>query len=300
MKEDVLQLPPELAEEVLCQYADVLRVGCVTLNGERIAWDTSASNDAQLRGFCTSFVTGLRKLPELEGVDRADICQAAHWFCKSVSINYALAELLAMLQQRIGERLGALCSVRTCGPDGKVLVDYSVQITAERRMVVRVTWRGKGNIICCKPKTAKKTVSGTLSYVETEFPIPLDQDFKPSYSISMALKAQGSKPSQLMSKVVQTFGRGKPGQLEEVSPTAPLRSSSSLGSAGTPSTASAVSTLSSRMQATGSDESDAEDCGLEEDLLFTMLPQSFSVRTVRTKDSRLGGATPLPRGLIRL
>mmetsp|Transcript_82494 Transcript_82494/g.231370 ORF Transcript_82494/g.231370 Transcript_82494/m.231370 type:complete len:295 (+) Transcript_82494:113-997(+) len=268
-----VHLPPELAEEVLCQYADVLRVGCVTVNDERISWDNGTSNDAQLQGFCDSFVGALRRLPQLEGVPDSDLIQAAHWFCKSVSINYALAELLALLQMRIGEQMGAVCSVRTCGPDGRVLVEYSLRVTPERRMVVRVSWRGTGNIICCNPRTAKKNISGTLTYVETEFPIPLEGAFRPTYSIRMRLKK--SRSSQLMSKVVSTFYGRKRAQLEEVSPHAPLRSPSSVSTSASVSGASSQSTST----AGNSDESDMED-GAEEDILFPM-PLVFEPRTVK-------------------
>mmetsp|Transcript_123815 Transcript_123815/g.358121 ORF Transcript_123815/g.358121 Transcript_123815/m.358121 type:complete len:309 (-) Transcript_123815:89-1015(-) len=289
-----VHLPPQLADEVLCQYADVLRVGCVTVNNQHISWDNSASNDAQLQGFCDSFVGALRRLPQLRGVPDDDLIQAAHWFCKSVSINYALAELLALLQQRLGERLGAMCSVRTCGPDGRVLVEYSLRVTEERRMLVRVSWKGTGNIICCNPKTAKRTVSGTLSYVETEFPIALEGAFRPTYGIRMRLKK--SKRSQLMSKVVSTLTGRKNAQLEEVSPNAPLRSTSGTFSnsccrlQGVVAASASLSAASSQGTSTAanSDESDAEE-GVDEDVLFPM-PLVFEPRTVKMHTSQGGNS----------
>jgi len=310
MKADVL-LPQALADEVLWQYADVLRVGRLTLNGRELTWNNSTSNDAQLSGFCETFIGALKEVPALAGVEGSDLCQATHWFCKAVSINYALSELLCLLQKRLGERLGAVCSVATSGPSGNVLVEYAVTVTERRSMLVRVNWRGQGNIICCNPKTAKKTVKGTLSYVETEFPIPLDPSFRPTYRIQM--KLQSSRPTEFINKVsrsISGLGVRRTDAVQEVSPLAPLRSVSCLDLGAAASVGSA-STASSGHSGGGTPDLDDSDLDLEdgvEDILF-LHPLSFEARTVRTQSGALlppqkpGGAPaerPLRAGLIRL
>lgn len=210
-------MPRVLAAEVLKSYADVLRVGRLTVNGTDLAWQTSTSNDDQLSDFAVVFTDALRGL-----VDESHLRQVTHWFCKSVSINYGLSEILALLQRRLGEPLGARCSVMTRSPSGAVMVDYSVDVVSARSMRVRVSWRGRDNIICCSPESAKKTVRGTLSSIETEFPIPPSQDFRPTYSVQMQLR--GSRASELVRAVARSWYGSLPDPVELVSPDTPLRS----------------------------------------------------------------------------
>lgn len=277
-------LPHDLAQEVLCQYADVLRVGSLTLNGVRVSWDTSSSNSGQLESFNSKFLTALRRVPGLSCASVVDFCQVSHWFCKAVSINYALSEVLMLLQERLGERFGAVCSVRTCASDGTQLVSYSV-IVGCTTMRVQVRWTGKGNIICCYPKTGQSKVKGTLSHVETEFPLAPEADFRPTYRIHMKLRR--SRTRRLLSKVTRPFiGPGRCPPVEEVSPEAPLRSSScstppgddksfdSPGLSGSASTTS--SNLSVEPTVAFSEDSDFE----EHDLLFPA-PLTLEPHSVR-------------------
>jgi len=206
-----------LAAEVLRWYADVLRVGRLTVNGTKLAWRTSTSNDDQLSDFSTVFTDALRGV-----IDDSHLRQVTHWFCKSVSINYGLSEILSLLQHRLGESAGARCSVMTRSATGAVLVDYSVDIVSAQTMRVRVTWNGKDNIISCSPETAKRTVRGTLSYIETEFPIPPGQDFRPTYSVQMQLR--GSRATELLRTVARSWCGSVPDSVELVSPETPLHS----------------------------------------------------------------------------
>jgi len=206
-----------LASEVLRCYADVLRVGRVTVNGTKLAWKTSTSNDDQLVNFSAVFTEALRGV-----VDDSLLRQVTHWFCKSVSINYGLSEILALLQRRLGEPAGARCSVLTRGPTGAVAVDYSVDVVPAQTMRVRVAWKEKDNIVCCSPESAKRVVCGTLSYIETEFPLPPGRDFRPTYCVQMQLK--GSRASEIVRTVVRTWCGTGPDPVELVSPETPLHS----------------------------------------------------------------------------
>jgi hypothetical protein len=189
-------LPHHLADEVLRQYADVLRVGHVVVNGMDVSWDTSASNSVQLQHFTTQFGKALRQIPELASLDDATFCNTAYWFCKVVSINYVLSEVLGLLKQKVG----AVCSINTCNQKGgQSLVSYRVDVRSKRAMRVSMAWHSKDNVVSCEPRTGKRRSQGTLSCVETVFPLPPDPDFVPTYTLHLRLK--GSRSSRLFSAV---------------------------------------------------------------------------------------------------
>jgi hypothetical protein len=188
-------LPQLLADEVLRQYADVLRVGRVVVNGVDVSWDTSASNGVQLQHFTAEFVKALRRFPELASLDDSTFCNTAYWFCKVVSINYALSEVLDLLAQKVG----AVCSINTCQRGGQSLVSYRVDVRSKHSMKVYMEWQGKDNIVSCDPRTGKRRSRGTLSRVETTFPLPPESTFVPTYTLHMRLRS--SRTSRLMSAV---------------------------------------------------------------------------------------------------
>jgi len=178
-------LPRPLAEEILRQYADVLRVGQLDVNGAEVKWDTrDASNRSQLHGFCSAFVNSLKRLREAEGLHETVLREAVYCLCKGVSINYALSEVLQLVSKRVGEP----CSIGTSGKDGRSLVSYNVELLPSHRLRVRMSWIGNGNIVSCNRTTAKKRVRGTLSLVETEFALPPEPDFVPVYKLQLKLK----------------------------------------------------------------------------------------------------------------
>jgi len=231
------ELPQPVADEILRHYADVLRVGRIRVNGAEVRWDTAASNEDQLKGFVVVFVAALRRLPELANLSEAVFSQAVHLFCKVVSINYALSEILQLVERKVG----SMCTIKTCGPKGASLVEYLVEVTSDRSMRVRVAWKGCGNIVSCDPKTAKKRVRGTLSHLETQFPLPPDAAFTPAYSVKMKLRR--SHTSRLISSVAGCTSPQKPGQnkVERMLLGVPLRSSTGVESSATSSTMSTMS-----------------------------------------------------------
>lgn len=296
MTDPAMILPAVLADEILRSYADVLRVGRLTLNGSPLHWNHSAANTTQLADFSSTFVGALGRLPELDGVKETDLHQIVHLFCKAVSINYALSELLMLLQNRLGARLGGVVSVRTSGPDGGALVDYDVRVSSQRRVQVKVLWRGTGNIICCNPRTAKRSVQGTMRSVETEFPIDLDHQFTPTYRIAMQLKR--SRSAQVLSALACATSARQP-STEEVSPTAPLRPNGSECSPG-----------SERSTACGTVAHSCSDCSELEaessEAVNLCIPLSLEARAVKTppvsagEPQAVGNAFCLPGGLLSL
>jgi hypothetical protein len=226
MAGDTAMLPQLLADEVLRQYADVLRVGHVVVNGKDVSWDTSASNSVQLHHFTVEFVKALRQCPELSNLDDSTFCNTAYWFCKVVSINYALSEVLDLLTQKIG----AVCSINTCtkGGQSQSLVSYRVDVRSKHAMRVSMAWQGKDNVVACDPKTGKRRSKGTLSRVETVFPLPPDFDFVPTYTLHMRLK--GSRTSRLISAVACTNNKDQVASCEErLCVRSPLHSAAAAG-----------------------------------------------------------------------
>lgn len=178
-------LPRPLVEDILRKYADVLRVGHVEVNGSTVKWDTNdASNPAQLHGFCTAILEAIRSLEEAKGLQDNVLHEAVYCVCKAVSINYVLSDVLQLVSRRVGEP----CSIETRRKDGSSLVSYNVELSELHRIRVRMSWTGNGNIFSCNRTNAKKRIRGTLSFVETEFPLPIGSDFVPTYHLQLNLK----------------------------------------------------------------------------------------------------------------
>jgi len=219
-------LPQPLAAEIVQQYGDVLRVGRVSVNGCEVCWKTSGSTSSQLDAFSAVFYEALRKLPETTYLDDPILHQAVYWFCKVVSINYAFCEVLDVLKEKVGKRV----SIKTSGQGGRPMVDYGVVVQPDKTMQVYVSWREKGNIIHCDPKTAKKKIKGTLTSLVTEFPLPPSPCFAPAYSVHMKMKR--SYKQKILSKVVSFAKKPKPRVSPQIFLESPLQSRSSLNMEG--------------------------------------------------------------------
>eukprot|EP00427_Karlodinium_veneficum_P036929 CAMPEP_0169299294 /NCGR_PEP_ID=MMETSP1016-20121227/66975_1 /TAXON_ID=342587 /ORGANISM="Karlodinium micrum, Strain CCMP2283" /LENGTH=298 /DNA_ID=CAMNT_0009391499 /DNA_START=24 /DNA_END=920 /DNA_ORIENTATION=+ len=196
-------ISPVLADEILRRYADVLRVGRLILNGSEVCWSTVGSTASQLQAFSAVFCKSLRPLKETRDLDDKVLCQAVYWFCKVVSINYALSDVLDVVKAKLGEG----CSIMTTDPSGRSLVEYNVEVSPELQMHVNLSWRQKGNIVFCDPKTAKKKVKGTLSSLATTFPLPPEHSFAPTYKL--LLKEKRSRKQKMVSKVSSLVMRRK-------------------------------------------------------------------------------------------
>ncbi|OLP84131.1 hypothetical protein AK812_SmicGene35038 [Symbiodinium microadriaticum] len=136
-------LPEPLVQETLRRYADLLRVGLVSVNDEVVRWSSDTSKELQLRSFCEAFVEKLRSLKELSRLDDAILRLSSYWVCKAFSINYALHEVLTLIQRRVG----MFCTIETREGHGSALVSYSVEATSSHRLAVRMRWRGKADVL---------------------------------------------------------------------------------------------------------------------------------------------------------
>jgi len=192
----VAAVPQPLAEEILKQYADVLRVGRVKVNGSEVCWATSGSTPSQLEAFSAAFCGALRKLPELQDLEDTVLCQAVYWFCKVVSINYVLCEVLQVVKKKVGKE----CSINTAGRGGHWL-DYCVQVQPNQTMQVHLSWKGKGNIVHYDPELGRKSVQGTISSLVTEFAMPPSPCFSPTYTLHM--KSKQSYKQRMISKLAR-------------------------------------------------------------------------------------------------
>lgn len=160
-------LPPAVAAEILRRYADVLRVGRIRMNGSIVRWQTDSSTENQLHHFCDSFFSRLTELLPDMAASNPDILRfAAYWYCKSVSINYALVEVLLLLKQKVG----VLCTIETRGEHGG-LVEYLVDVQPGN-LRASLIWNKGDNIVYRNPVTAETRVKGTLSCLMTEFDLP--------------------------------------------------------------------------------------------------------------------------------
>jgi len=278
-------VPQPLAEEIVQQYADVLRVGRVLVNGSEVCWSTSGSTPSQLEAFSVAFCRALRSLPESQGLEDAVLHQAVYWFCKIVSINYVLCEVLHVIKEKVGKE----CSIRTSGHGGRSIVDYCVEVQPDHLMRVHLTWKEKGNIIHCDPKTARKKVKGTLSSLETVFPIPPNECFTPTYSLNLNVKK--SYKEAIVSKVAWMAKNKKQRQRcregECIYPDSPLHSSSSsfLESASTACSTEQPCSLSSEISTDSVYSWDSSDFPRE-----ISSPLHFQTRSVRTSPSFRDGA----------
>lgn len=189
-------LPEQSALEVLRRYADVLRVGSIVVNGETVRWNTDSSTENQLRAFSQALFGKLRPMPELARLGNEVVAQAAYWVCKAVSINYALIEVLLLIQQKVG----VMCTIETREDSGQALITYSLQVTPTQVAHLTLSWRGKNNIVYRAPGSAEKQIKGTLRSLDTEFPLPPDPRFLPAYRLEMKFKR--SLAARFMSNVV--------------------------------------------------------------------------------------------------
>ncbi|CAK0808061.1 unnamed protein product [Prorocentrum cordatum] len=185
------RLPEPLAQEVLRRYADILRVGQLSVNGEDVRWETNASTELQLAAFCAAFCGELRRLKDLEQVPDGVLAMAPYWLCKAVSINYALIEVLMLVQEVVGK----MCTIETRAPGGTSIVAYFVNIvpSAEggslQSMHVEMQWAVSDNIVYRDPCTAESRVKGSLSSLATDIGLPPDRRATTSvYLLKMRLK----------------------------------------------------------------------------------------------------------------
>mmetsp|Transcript_31469 Transcript_31469/g.57850 ORF Transcript_31469/g.57850 Transcript_31469/m.57850 type:complete len:316 (+) Transcript_31469:44-991(+) len=207
-------LPADVQREILTTYADVLRVGRAVINGREVTWETTAAAEEKLQSCATAIVGAWQELPQLADCDETFFHKALFYFCKAVSINYGLAEVLELVRRKFG----TTSSIKTCG--GGALVTYGMDMLDDLTMRIYLRFDGKDNIIFISPNTGKAKVRGTLMHVETEFKLPICTHNAPTYRVQ--LRKKGSRTSQLFSTVARTVLRRKHRRTKVVSPAEPL------------------------------------------------------------------------------
>jgi len=175
-------LRPRIAEEVARQYNDILRVGHMHLNGERIQWSTESTTELQMRSFCESFCSVLARQPEAADLDAAVVCETAYWFCKAVSMRYV--PIIEVLQKVSATRID------TTSCEGFVSLEYVAELLPTHVMRASLQWHGSDNMVSIDPFTGKLTVQGTLASLDTEFPVPCGPGFLPAYQLQMKFNRQ--------------------------------------------------------------------------------------------------------------
>lgn len=180
-------MPKEYVEEILNNYADVIRTGSLTVNGATVSWVTEdCTSRQQLENFCDVLLMKLRSLPELARLNEEEMCQAVFLYCKSVSLNYVVMDVLLMLQQEFGE----LCTIETYSR-GACLLSYGLLVREGPRgpvLLPRLKWTKPNNVVgepAHEENHVSRCVKGTLSSIYTEFPLALEPGHVPDYSIRL-------------------------------------------------------------------------------------------------------------------
>lgn len=176
-------LPAPLLDELYAKYADLLRVGCITFNGQALTWETHGSTEQQLQCFSDVLHRKLRQNPELQDVQDATLQRSAYWVCKSCSFNYVLMEVVLLLQRRVG----FVSTIGTRDEAGN-FVDYGLDVLPGPRLRVSLTWRRGDNILAFSPESGEKQVKGSLSYLATSFVLPPPENLKPEYELRFQLR----------------------------------------------------------------------------------------------------------------
>lgn len=216
-----VDLPPALAKEIVRDYADILRVGRLQVNGEKITWQIGGSMEEQLQRFSFALFAAMRRAPESSMLREPMMQNSVYWLCRSFSINYILVEVLHTIRQRVG----VLCTIE--GSQDVEAAEFSLDILPGPTFRTGVTWSQPDNIVYRDPKTAERRVKGTLSKLDAEFPVPPDLGFAPMYSMHLEFKR--SMASQILSTMAcsdtctDQKDKSSPTHLL-VSPSMPLRS----------------------------------------------------------------------------
>lgn len=175
--------------------------------------------------FVAALCVRLRQLPELQHAEDALLHQAAYCFCKAVSVDYVLFEVLQLVRQRTG----AACMVETRGGETCGPMEYAADLwrgKAGQHMRVSLVWQGTGNIVSCEPGATEKTPVGTLSKLEACFELPPDRTSAPVYSVQMQLKRRKLLHERLRelspARLVRASAAGRVGLGETVTAHEPL------------------------------------------------------------------------------
>lgn len=213
-----------MAREIITQYGDILRVGSLRIAGELISWDVGANRlpEDRLADFIQALSAALERHPETKDLMlNAGQDGLIYWLCKSLSVNYALAEVLSLLKQKIGK----VCSIESWNAQGNTKpVVYNIRVDSGPVLHVGITWAGSDNIVSCDPLTGEKCVEGNISRVETLFALPPPHGFKPEYCVEMDLCRRSLAPdfSFLTSRRADNRA-GSQASCERIRMTTPLR-----------------------------------------------------------------------------
>lgn len=180
---ETIGLGTERFVEICKHYADIVRVGKLTLNETSLKWDVSGNKDVDVKSFCEAFQFRMRHLNSLDSsltMDDQTLAKTCYWVCKGLSINYVLVEVLTWLKSLLGMKPESFCRLGM-EPEN---VDYFVDVLEGGcRLRVGLMWRWTGNVIEYF-SNGQKLVRGTLQKLHTEFACPPLSDFKPQYRLS--------------------------------------------------------------------------------------------------------------------
>lgn len=176
----------EFSDDVLRQYADILRVGRAIVNDEVISWNTQGSAKDQLDALSAAVLPCLRREPELRLLDDVVKRRIVYWFCKAISINYIFMDVLRLIEKRVGVVCTIDCPQGVAKRD--VATEYSLKIIPGPFMRASIAWSSNNNVIHRNPSTGKRTSKGSVALLQTKVKLPPEADFVPSYLLRATLK----------------------------------------------------------------------------------------------------------------
>jgi len=192
-----------LSEVAISQYADLLRIGKLTINDALIQWKAFGIQRRDiLQTFKAQFTAALdadggitcpksgNKI-NFTGNDK-DVLW--FWVMKAVSINYSLFEVMIFLQSHLarnsGKKKRRIITIETHNQSyQKHLVSYSFRLY-ESYGEIFLNWKKGENISSCDPVTAHRSHHGHISQISTCFPFPLIAEYRPIYKIQGELSDQ--------------------------------------------------------------------------------------------------------------
>jgi hypothetical protein len=184
-----------MLNELMQSYADVIRTGHLKVNGRAVSWVTDGSPKQQLQNFSAVFGSQLRSSPELAILTDTQVWHVLFLYCKAVSANYALVDVLGKLQ----DLFGCSCCVHTHTNDA-VSLHYGLDIVRQGGAPVLrpwLRWTERDNIVgdtlsCGSTDSSSPRVLGTLKRVDTEFSPFLKPDYVPSYTLQLRVVRSSS------------------------------------------------------------------------------------------------------------
>lgn len=165
-------------------YSDVVRTGCMIVNGEELRWTVIGAKSADCRHFVRAVWPGFLRAGQSVGLeDLPTVRRAIYWACKATSADYVVACLYKRLRDLAGDV--------KIDPPG---VRYAVDVLPGPKLSVSLRWLSRDNLreLCPCPETGISTIKGTLGSLAASFDLPPPPGCRPCYNLELTINTQSS------------------------------------------------------------------------------------------------------------